>query len=183
MKRTFLLTLLILTAGGGHESKAGLSWQFGAENSIGMRFIDVAVGERIESLSEEARLAAISAFPPGSIMKPADFFMGQAEGGEWDERPAHKVAFSRPFEISVTEVTNSQYEQFDPDHKKPIPGLPHRVAVVTSPTGAAIRDILRVIGRRFPPANIVLFPVKVQGEGAAEKIAAAIRDAVETEST
>ncbi len=65
---------------------------------------------------------------------------------------------------------------FRPEHKKPLPYLPSCVGVVTSPTGAAIQDILKVLSRRFPPAHVVLRPVRVQGEGAAEEIAAAIAD-------
>jgi exodeoxyribonuclease VII large subunit len=64
---------------------------------------------------------------------------------------------------------------FDPARKKPLPRIPQRVGLVTSPTGAAIRDILQTLRRRFLPLEIVLFPVRVQGEGAAEEIAAAIR--------
>jgi len=45
------------------------------------------------------------------------FMMGQAEGGNWDERPVHRVRISRPFHMSVTEVTNAQYERFDPSHR------------------------------------------------------------------
>lgn len=63
---------------------------------------------------------------------------------------------------------------FDPEHKQPIPFLPGRIGIVTSPTGAAIRDLLKVIGRRFPPMEILISPVKVQGEGAAREIARAI---------
>jgi exodeoxyribonuclease VII large subunit len=63
---------------------------------------------------------------------------------------------------------------FDPEHKKPIPFLPGRIGIVTSPTGAAIRDLLKVIGRRFPPMDILISPVRVQGEGAAREIAQAI---------
>jgi exodeoxyribonuclease VII large subunit len=59
---------------------------------------------------------------------------------------------------------------FDPARKKPLPVLPHAVGVVTSPTGAVIRDILRVLKRRFRNMNVTLYPVKVQGEGAAEEI-------------
>lgn len=65
---------------------------------------------------------------------------------------------------------------FDPLHKKPLPFLPQKIAIVTSPTGAAIRDILHVINRRFPRVEILIYPVKVQGEGAALEIAQAIRD-------
>lgn len=65
---------------------------------------------------------------------------------------------------------------FDPQHKKDIPVYPERVGVITSPTGAAIRDIVSVINRRFPATEILLYPVKVQGEGAAKEIAQAIVD-------
>lgn len=64
---------------------------------------------------------------------------------------------------------------FDPALKKPLPLLPRRIGVVTSPTGAAIRDILNVIGRRFAGAHLLLYPARVQGDGAAAEIAAGIR--------
>ena len=63
---------------------------------------------------------------------------------------------------------------FDPKRKKPIPTLPQRIGLVTSPSGAAIRDFLNIIGRRFPNLHIVINPVRVQGEGAAQEIATAI---------
>jgi len=63
---------------------------------------------------------------------------------------------------------------FDPARKRPLPFLPRRIGVVTSPTGAAVRDIIKTIRSRFPPVEIVVAPVKVQGEGAKEEIAAAI---------
>jgi len=63
---------------------------------------------------------------------------------------------------------------FDPDRKRPLPPFPRRIGLVTSPTGAAIRDVLHVIGRRFAGLEIVLVPVRVQGQGAAEEIAAAV---------
>ncbi|MBE6938692.1 MAG: exodeoxyribonuclease VII large subunit [Ruminococcaceae bacterium] len=64
---------------------------------------------------------------------------------------------------------------FDPAHKKPIPQVPSKIALVTSPTGAAIRDMLRILKKRWPLAKILVVPVKVQGEGAAAEIAAGIR--------
>ncbi|MGH9776342.1 MAG: exodeoxyribonuclease VII large subunit [Candidatus Acidiferrales bacterium] len=64
---------------------------------------------------------------------------------------------------------------FAPERKKPLPLLPGRIGVVTSPKGAAIRDILRVLRRRFPNLHILLYPVKVQGEGAAEEIVRGIQ--------
>ncbi len=63
---------------------------------------------------------------------------------------------------------------FDASHKKEIPAFPQRVGVVTSETGAAVRDIINVISRRYPLADIVLCPVAVQGELAAPQIADAI---------
>ncbi|MEP0841898.1 MAG: exodeoxyribonuclease VII large subunit [Phycisphaerae bacterium] len=63
---------------------------------------------------------------------------------------------------------------FDPARKKPIPRFPRTIAVVTSPTGAAIRDILHTLRRRFPCASVLLHPVRVQGEGAAADVAGAI---------
>jgi len=63
---------------------------------------------------------------------------------------------------------------FDPARKKPLPRLPRHIGLVTSPTGAALRDILAVLGRRFPNLHLVLAPVRVQGAGAAEEIAAAV---------
>ena len=65
---------------------------------------------------------------------------------------------------------------FSDSHKKEIPKLPRRIAVVTSPTGAAIRDILTVLSRRFANLEILIYPVRVQGEGAAGEVARAIDD-------
>lgn len=64
---------------------------------------------------------------------------------------------------------------FDPDHKRAIPQFPKKIALITSPVGAAVRDMLRILGARWPMAQIYVLPVRVQGEGAAEEIAAAIR--------
>jgi exodeoxyribonuclease VII large subunit len=63
---------------------------------------------------------------------------------------------------------------FDISHKKPIPFIPQKIGIVTSPTGAAVKDILNIIERRFANVEILLYPVKVQGDGAAEEIAKAI---------
>lgn len=65
---------------------------------------------------------------------------------------------------------------FDPKHKKPLPKLPKTIGVVTSPTGAVIQDIIQVLKRRFSGFHLILKPVKVQGEGAAEEIAQAIQE-------
>lgn len=63
---------------------------------------------------------------------------------------------------------------FRSEHKKPLPKLPRRIGVVTSPTGAAIQDMLNILSRRFSGFHLILNPVKVQGEGSAKEIAQAI---------
>ncbi len=65
---------------------------------------------------------------------------------------------------------------FDHAHKKTIPLIPQKIGIVTSPTGAAIKDILNIIDRRFANVEILIYPVKVQGEGAAQEIAKAITE-------
>src|ERR1700730_18521635 len=64
---------------------------------------------------------------------------------------------------------------FARDRKKPLPRFPKRVALITSPSGAAVRDILEVLGRRWPTLEVWICPVRVQGEGAGQEIAAALR--------
>ena len=64
---------------------------------------------------------------------------------------------------------------FDSARKRPLPRLPRRVGIITSPSGAAIRDLLTVIGRRFPGLAVLIHPVQVQGDQAAPQIAAALR--------
>ncbi|MEQ8838388.1 MAG: exodeoxyribonuclease VII large subunit, partial [Lacipirellulaceae bacterium] len=66
---------------------------------------------------------------------------------------------------------------FRTDRKKPLPKFPRRIGVVTSPTGAAIRDFLEVLRRRWRGIEVLIFPTRVQGETAAQEIAAAIKDA------
>ncbi|MBT8444130.1 MAG: exodeoxyribonuclease VII large subunit [Gammaproteobacteria bacterium] len=68
---------------------------------------------------------------------------------------------------------------FDDSRKQPLPALPRRIGVVTSPTGAAIRDILQILERRFPAVPVVIYPVHVQGDRAQYEIAAAIETAAD----
>lgn len=76
--------------------------------------------------------------------------------------------------VAFEQLKRRLYEEglFDPAHKQPLPNYPHRVALITSPTGAAVRDMTRILGRRWPMAEVLVCPVRVQGEGAAEEIAA-----------
>ena len=64
---------------------------------------------------------------------------------------------------------------FDPAYKKPIPAFPQRIAIVTSSAGAAIHDMLRILGKRYPLAKVILLPVRVQGVEAPPEICGAIR--------
>ncbi|MEM7026837.1 MAG: exodeoxyribonuclease VII large subunit [Pseudomonadota bacterium] len=66
---------------------------------------------------------------------------------------------------------------FDEDAKQPLPGYPESIGIITSPTGAAVRDILSVLKRRYPISKIIIYPVPVQGEDAAAKITSAIQSA------
>ncbi len=63
---------------------------------------------------------------------------------------------------------------FDPSQKRQLPFMPKKIGIITSPTGAAIKDILNIIDRRFAKVEVLIYPVKVQGEGAAEEISRAI---------
>ena len=81
-------------------------------------------------------------------------------------------ALRRAFEALKTRL--SEQGLFDPEKKIAIPRFPERIGVITSPTGAAIRDILTVLNRRFPAIPVVIYPVAVQGAEAKNEIAAAI---------
>lgn len=64
---------------------------------------------------------------------------------------------------------------FAEENKKPLPLFPETIGIITSPTGAAIQDILSILKRRYPFANVIIYPVPVQGEGAAVKIGNSIK--------
>lgn len=82
--------------------------------------------------------------------------------------PKGKGALQLAFEQLKEKLTKEGL--FDPRHKKKLPLLPKKVGIVTSPRGAAVIDILRILERRFARLHIVIYPVKVQGAGAAEEI-------------
>ncbi len=69
---------------------------------------------------------------------------------------------------------------FDPSRKRPLPLLPHRIGIVTSPTGAALQDVLNILRRRYPLAEVVFAPCRVQGAGAADTIINALYALYET---
>ncbi len=117
--------------------------------------------------------------------EPRDGIMVQAQGdiGVYEPRGSYQIVV-RVMEEGGAGALQARFEAlkrklqaeglFEAGRKRPLPLLPRCVGVVTSGTGAAFRDILNVIGRRFPHLRIVLAPVRVQGTGAAEEIAEAI---------
>jgi len=86
---------------------------------------------------------------------------------------AGEGALRRQFEQLKTKL--AALGLFSGEHKKPLPTLPKRIGVITSPTGAAIRDVLHILKRRFASIPVLIYPTPVQGTGAAEQISAAIR--------
>jgi len=89
-------------------------------------------------------------------------------------QPAGIGALQLAFEQMVKRLREQGL--FDDAHKKPLPQYPQRIGILTSESGAAVHDITDSIHNRWPPARLFLYPVPVQGEGAAEQIAVAIRD-------
>jgi len=89
----------------------------------------------------------------------------------------HPVGIGK-LELAFQQLKEKLYKEglFDEEHKKPIPKFPKRIGIVTSPTGAAIRDIIKIARRRLPGIELILKPVRVQGEGAAQEITEAIQE-------
>jgi exodeoxyribonuclease VII large subunit len=87
--------------------------------------------------------------------------------------PAGEGALRRAFEALKARL--EQEGLFDPARKKPLPAFAQRLGVVTSPSGAALHDVLTVLRRRFPGLPVVVYPVPVQGAGAAEEVAGMLR--------
>lgn len=102
----------------------------------------------------------------------------------YEPRGAYQIIFEY-LEPEGTGAIHLAYEQlkarlveeglFDEKHKKPLPYLPHKISIITSPTGAVVHDILKIINRRFSNVHIEIIPVKVQGEGAEDEIVTALK--------
>lgn len=89
------------------------------------------------------------------------------EAGDGALRRAYEALKQRLFDAGL----------FDPEHKQPLPALPSCIGVITSPGGAAIRDVLAVLKRRFPAIPVIIYPTLVQGDSAATQIVAALETA------
>jgi exodeoxyribonuclease VII large subunit len=92
----------------------------------------------------------------------------------WQMQPAGVGALQMAFEQLKQRLRDEGL--FDAEHKVDLPRFPQTVGIVTSPTGAAIRDLVSILRRRWPSLRIILRPVRVQGEGAAEEISQAIAE-------
>lgn len=112
-------------------------------------------------------------------------FVARGRISVYDQRGEYQllVEYLEPKGVGALQLAFSQLKErlakeglFAEGAKKPIPHLPRRIGIVTSATGAAIQDILTVLDRRFANVEVLLYPVRVQGEGAAAEIARAIRD-------
>ena len=119
---------------------------------------------------------------------PADGLAVTCEGSVevYAPRGAYQLILSKlePAGVGALELTFRRLQEklaaeglFDQARKRPLPAFPRRVALVTSPTGAAVRDSLQVLSRRWRGTDAVVVPTPVQGDGAAAKIAAALRTA------
>jgi len=136
---------------------------------------------------EGAQIRAVMFRPQTRYLKfrPEDGMKVIAQGriGVYEPRGEYQILldYLEPLGVGALALAFEQLKKklagqglFDSEIKKPLPYLPRRIAVITSPTGAAIRDFLRVIHRRFVNLEIVILPVKVQGEGAAAEMIEAL---------
>jgi len=137
---------------------------------------------------ENAQVRAVMFRPQARYLKftPEDGMMILAQGriGVYQPRGEYQIIldYLEPLGVGALALAFEQLKKklaaeglFDEAVKRPLPFLPQRVAVITSPTGAAIRDFLKVIRRRFANMEIIVVPVKVQGEGATEEMVEALK--------
>ena len=127
-----------------------------------------------------ARQASLLGFQPQDGMEVVVY--GRADLFERDGAFQLYVEYMRPSGVGSVQKAFDQLKEklereglFDPKYKKPLPPIPHTVGVVTSKTGAALQDILNVMGRRWPEVKLLLAPVSVQGQTAEEEVVRGIR--------
>lgn len=118
-------------------------------------------------------------------MRPEDGLEVTVRGGVTVYEPRGQyqlvVQYLEPVGVGALQLAFEQLKKrlaaeglFDSERKRPLPMLPQRIGLVTSPRGAAVADMIRVLRRRFENMHLLLYPVRVQGEGAAAEIAAAV---------
>lgn len=136
---------------------------------------------------EKAQIRAAMFRPQARYLRftPEDGMKVLAQGriGVYEPRGEYQIIldYLEPVGIGALALAFEQLKEklaaeglFDEEIKKPLPSLPRSVAVITSPTGAAIRDFLKIVLRRFPNIHIIVVPVKVQGEEAAAEMVEAL---------
>jgi len=136
---------------------------------------------------ESAQIRTVMFRPQARYLKftPEDGMKVIAQGriGVYPPRGEYQIVldYLEPLGVGALALAFEQLKKklaaqgiFDLDRKRPLPFLPQRVAVITSPTGAAIRDFLKIIHRRFANIEIIIIPVKVQGDEAAAEMVEAI---------
>ena len=116
-------------------------------------------------------------------LKSGDAVLVHGRLSIYDQRSEYQIIADRiePAGVGMLQLAFERLKEqlaaegfFDSAHKKPLPKFPRKIGVITSATGAAIRDILRMLQKRYPAVEVLLFPTLVQGEDAAEEIAHAI---------
>lgn len=173
----------------------------GVRDALGDRFADVRVAGEISNArrypsghwyftlkDERAQLACVCFRRDAAYLKaqPADGVAVVARGRiDVYERKGNYQLIVESMEPQGVGALQREFERlkrkldaeglFDEARKRPLPGMPRRIGLVTSSSGAVIADMLRILERRFPGLAIRLYPVRVQGQGAAEEIAAGIR--------
>ncbi|KPJ99898.1 MAG: hypothetical protein AMS20_15560 [Gemmatimonas sp. SG8_28] len=120
---------------------------------------------------------------PGPPEEGAEVFV-EARPTVWEERGEFRLTVRELLATAEGGLWQLQLERaraalerdglLDPTRKRALPPFPRRLAVVTSPDGAALRDILSVVGRRWPAAEVLVLPARVQGEGAEDELCAAL---------
>jgi exodeoxyribonuclease VII large subunit len=169
------------------ESAAGPVWVAGEVSN----FRPYASGHAYFSLKDEHSLVSAVLWRSAAArlrFAPADGMSVLALGrpGVYEPRGQYQFVVERlePRGVGALELAFRQMCDklraeglFDPARKRRLPLLPRRIALVTSPSGAAVQDMLQVIRRRCPRMHVIVFPVRVQGEGAADEIARGV-DAV-----
>lgn len=142
----------------------------------------------LKDSQSQIRVVLFSSFSQKTRFKLEDGIHIIASGsiGLYEKRGEYQIIINylEPKGIGALQLAFEQLKKklsdeglFDTSHKKPIPSFPEKIAIVTSPTGAAVRDLINVISRRAPWVKIVVYGVQVQGDGAKEEIAEAIYNA------
>lgn len=150
-------------------------------------YTESRLGHRYFSLKDDDGLIRCVLFRdemPGESLQSGDRVLAHGRVSIYPQRGELQFVcdFVRPEGVGILTARFEQLRQrleaeglFDPARKRPLPRFPMRIGVVTSPAGAAIRDIEDVLGRRWPLATVVLSPASVQGDRAAPELAAALR--------